>query len=120
MQHILYLKREFFGRAVTPLTLRTHWYEHACTVDGLDREEAFRAMNAVDGDPDTEVCVRSRVRSMSVGDVLIEVLHEEECHVWVCMPFGWEELRSQERSLAFGRLVALVPAEPKVEGIKKD
>lgn len=53
----------------------------------------WRAMNCVDGDPETEVCVRLRVRSMMVGDRV--VLETDKSHVtYQCAPVGWELLEA--------------------------
>lgn len=46
-------------------------------IDAVDAEDhvvlgkVWRTMNCVDGDPETEICVRKRVRSMMVGDRIV-------------------------------------------------
>lgn len=47
-------------------------------------EEIFRKMNVVDGD---ELPVQLKVRSMSVGDVVVD----EAGVVWFCAMAGWEQ-----------------------------
>jgi hypothetical protein len=65
-------------------------------------EGVFRQLNAVDG---TELCCRLRVRSMSVGDVLVDA--ETKVGLF-CAPMGWEPLSEG----VVGKLLALamVPA----------
>lgn len=73
-------------------------YFYVCDLDIPAEAEAplewvFREMNAVDG---TETCCRLKVRSMSVGDV---VVHEGKA--WECAPAGWEEVTNNPVDLAF-------------------
>jgi hypothetical protein len=49
----------------------------------------WRTMNCVDGDPDTEICVRLRVRSMMVGDRV--VLEQDGRKItYQCKAVGWK------------------------------
>jgi len=56
------------------------------TPDNILRGRVFRCMNAVDGDPDFEICVRLRVRSMMVGDEV--VIDRSDCKVLDVDPAG--------------------------------
>lgn len=61
-------------------------YREVGEVEAPDLEALFREMNCVDG---TETCCKLRVRSMSVGDVAIDVATGT---VWYCAPAGWEPM----------------------------
>jgi len=61
--------------------------------DALD--EAFRRFNCVTGDPETEDCVRLRVRSMSVGDVVRAPLTPDGDY-YVVMGIGWKKICPRE------------------------
>ena len=59
--------------------------------DVLDR--VWRAMNCVEGDPEIEICVRLKVRSMMVGDrVVLE--REDATVVYQCASVGWKILEA--------------------------
>jgi hypothetical protein len=58
-------------------------------------DEAFRRFNCVTGDPETEDCVRLRVRSLSVGDVVRAPLLPDG-HYYVVMGAGWKKITSKE------------------------
>jgi hypothetical protein len=79
----------------------TTWQSPILTVEDFggtedDTDEAlrgkvFRSMNAVDGDPAFEVCIRLRVRSMMVGDVV--VIDRGCCSkAFRVEPVGWSEV----------------------------
>lgn len=50
-------------------------------------EAVFRDMNAVDGD---EVCCMLKVRSMSVGDLVITHVDDQNERAYYCAPTGWK------------------------------
>lgn len=53
----------------------------------------WRAMNCVEGDPEVEICVRLRVRSMMVGDrVVLE--REGLTMTYQCAGVGWKILEA--------------------------
>ncbi len=64
--------------------------EDAPALEWLDR--IFRAMNCVDGDPDTEICVRLRVRSMMVGDHVVFEHNDAHFATYACEMVGWKRL----------------------------
>ena len=64
-------------------------YKPIAHVQALDLEALFRDMNAVDG---TEKCCRLRVRSMTVGDVAIDL---ETGTAWYCEPAGWKSVTTR-------------------------
>lgn len=51
-------------------------------------EEVFRRMNVVDGDPEYELPIKLEIRSMMVGDVVID----ENGDKLFCAKFGWEKV----------------------------
>ena len=57
----------------------------------LDR--VWRTMNCVEGDPETEICVRLRVRSMMVGD-RVTVEREGSAVTYQCAGLGWKILEA--------------------------
>ena len=59
--------------------------------DEVVRSRVFHRMNAIDGDPDFEVCVRLRVHSMMVGD---DVVIDRGCcsRAFRVEPVGWSEV----------------------------
>lgn len=59
--------------------------EYPITEGGL--EVVFRDMNAVDGD---ELCCTLKVRSMSVGDVVITHVDDQNERAYYCAPSGWK------------------------------
>jgi len=67
--------------------------------------ETFRRFNCVTGDAKTEDCVRLRIRSMSVGDVVKAPLESDGKYFVVC-GIGWKEIGVKElnelRKLDFG------------------
>lgn len=91
MIHVLYSNNTrdsgFFGYPDSDVALRAEWYEHVATLDLATAEDAWLAMNVVDGD---EVPTRIRHRSMMVGDVvLITRANAIGLDVYVCAPSGW-------------------------------
>ena len=53
----------------------------------------WRAMNCVEGDPEIEICVRLKVRSMMVGDrVVLE--RGGRSITYQCAPVGWKILEA--------------------------
>jgi len=75
-----------FGPSAAPAEVDPAAYREVARVEAADLEALFREMNAVGG---TETCCRLRVRSMSVGDVAIDVATGE---AWYCAAFGWERV----------------------------
>jgi len=65
--------------------------------DGTDNHEVlgrvWRAMNCVEGDPEIEICVRLKVRSMMVGDrVVLE--RDGLTMTYQCAGVGWKILEA--------------------------
>lgn len=96
MVHVFYIRRLRDAEDVNGQNLNPDQYHHVVTLGpdvlaaapGLDmRDRAHRAMNAVDGD-DFEQPKKLNLRSMSVGDVLID----EDGKGWLCAPAGWDEV----------------------------
>jgi hypothetical protein len=61
-------------------------YEEVATLETESLSTLFREMNVVDG---TELPVKLKVRSLSVGDIVMDVM-ARKC--WYCSPVGWTEL----------------------------
>lgn len=57
----------------------------------LDR--VWRAMNCVEGDPEVEICVRLKVRSMMVGDRVV-VERKDSVVTYQCAGVGWKILEA--------------------------
>lgn len=51
----------------------------------------WRAMNCVEGDPEVEICVRLKVRSMMVGDRVV-LQREDRTITYQCASVGWKIL----------------------------
>jgi hypothetical protein len=66
-------------------------YTKVATVEATSTGEVFRMMNAVDG---SELCCKLGVRSMSVGDLLVEVSSDgfQFGRTVACDPLGWREV----------------------------
>lgn len=86
---VFYVKNEFFGRNILTGVAKHAQYHKVAEVDVPSLEDCFRQMNVVDG---TELPVKLKVRSMSVGDVV--VLGSGK--VFFCAMTGWQELTSEE------------------------
>jgi len=83
---IYYLKRDHFT-GMAPTSPNPEHYEFIASLAGLSHhEQVFRPMNAVDG---TEIPVKLKVRSMSCGDVVVDM---KTSKAWVCASAGWDEL----------------------------
>lgn len=82
----VFYRREF-GR-VDVADVKASDYDYVCdlqvTGETPGLEYAFREMNAVDG---TETCCKLRVRSMSVGDVVVM-----PGGAFLCMSTGWNQI----------------------------
>lgn len=67
-------------------------YTKVATVEATSTGEVFRMMNAVDG---SELCCKLGVRSMSVGDVLVEERPDGRFgRAMACDPVGWKEVNA--------------------------
>jgi hypothetical protein len=64
-------------------------FKEVATLETESLDTLFREMNVVDGD---ELPVKLKVRSLSVGDIVMDV-KSEKC--WYCAPIGWTELNKQ-------------------------
>lgn len=85
---IYYLKNEHFT-GVAPASPNPERYDFIASLANLDHhDDVFRPMNVVDG---TELPVRLKVRSMSCGDIVVDM---KTSKAWVCADFGWGELPS--------------------------
>ena len=69
----------------TPRDLSPAAFDKIAEVEGDEPDDVFREMNAVDG---TETCCKLRVRSMSVGDVLVA----ENGISYLCESAGWKRI----------------------------
>lgn len=97
---VFYLANEHFSRALfdfTDLSKDPAKYKEVATLEEENTDDVFRQMNVVDG---TELPVRLRVRSMSVGDVIINV---NEAKAFVVASFGFDELASDVYKLFIAR-----------------
>jgi hypothetical protein len=66
-------------------------YSVTAVLDALDREELFRQMNQVDG---TEFIARLKgTRSMTSGDVAVELTPEGVLTTWLCCSVGWARVQ---------------------------
>jgi hypothetical protein len=70
----------------TKVDIMNDIYKEVATVETETIETLFREMNVVDG---TELPVKLKIRSLSVGDIVLDVA-AEKC--WYCSPIGWTEL----------------------------
>jgi hypothetical protein len=61
-------------------------FKEVALVETESLETLFREMNVVDG---TELPVKLKVRSLSVGDIVVDVMTRKS---WYCAPVGWTEL----------------------------
>lgn len=66
-------------------------YKFVAIVDALDKEDVFTKMNVINGDED-ELPLRLKCRSMSVGDVLVELKPSGELGTWLCGSVGWTKV----------------------------
>ncbi len=73
----------------TPPVIALADYKFVTNVNAENLEEVFEKMNVVDGD---ELPVRLRVRSLSVGDVVVNVSSNE---AFACDPCGWRKVEVQ-------------------------
>lgn len=81
---VFYAKDQKFLMPSVPAKLDRVAFTKVAEIDAATLGEVFRKMNVVDG---TELPVQLKVRSMSVGDVVVAdgVAH-------VCCPIGWEKV----------------------------
>lgn len=70
--------------AITPEDLNT---DETAETDRL-LGYVWRTMNCVDGDPETEICVRLRVRSIMVGD-RVTIERDGRPATFQCASVGW-------------------------------
>lgn len=82
---VLYTKEVVWARA-TPVAVSESNYKVVAEVPAKDLDGLFRAMNVVDGD---ELPCKLKVRSMSVGDIAVEV---DTNTAWYCGPAGWSKV----------------------------
>lgn len=80
--------RTFMAPAPTKVNLGEGFTE-VTTVETDTLETLFREMNVVDG---TELPIKLRVRSMSVGDVAVE---EGSGRAHYCASVGWSEVATE-------------------------
>jgi hypothetical protein len=83
---VFYVKREHFsGWRVDPVPVVAH-YESVTAFQAASLHDVFREMNVVDG---TERPVALRQRSMSVGDVVLDL---DTGKGFIVASFGFDEL----------------------------
>ncbi len=73
-----------FGPA--PKTVDVKQMRFITELEAAGLEQVFRLMNVVDG---TELPVKLKVRSLSVGDVVVEKASGKK---WYCASIGWKEI----------------------------
>lgn len=78
---------------LTPSDVSPSSYKTVCLIkDAADLEDVFRRMNVVTGDPDLEIPMRLRCRSMSVGDVAFV----EGDGLYLCASCGFDKVPDYE------------------------
>lgn len=89
---VLYLNADSFRDAmfITAANVDLGNYRLVAEVEADSPDGVFRDMNAVDG---TELCCQLRVRSMSVGDLLIR---RDTLEVLLCASCGWDVVQQGE------------------------
>lgn len=98
MKHVFYIDSLRDSYSLDPAALDPARYEFKVSTDA---DDIFRVMNVVDGNPEVELPLKLRCRSMSVGDVYIE-----GDVAFFCASCGWEEIRGS----FVQALVAKVPS----------
>jgi hypothetical protein len=91
---VLYSRTPGFGPINAEAALRRGidrmGYDYVAIVDARDKEELFRQMNHVDG---TALVARMKgTRSMSSGDVVVELTPGGQVTTWMCCSIGWAEV----------------------------
>lgn len=110
LTHVFYAKSlRDITYTTDPQTLEAAQYQYMITLtdETVEPHGLFRVMNVVDGDPDIEVPVRIRCRSMSVGDVYVK-----DGSAFYCAPAGWTKITNQ----AFIDSLLAMCREPSVLG----
>lgn len=87
MKHVFYLDNLRDSYELDPQALDPARYEFKVSTDA---EDIFRVMNIVTGDPEIELPLKLRCRSMSVGDIYVE-----DGKAFFCAPAGWTEIEGQ-------------------------
>jgi hypothetical protein len=87
MIYSVWYRKKFSSTFDVPSSLNKDDYKHITDLDATNLEDVFRKMNAVAG---TELPLQLKVRSLSVGDVVIEKGGLNA--IWYCAPCGWEKV----------------------------
>jgi hypothetical protein len=81
----VYYRKNFTPSFTVPESVDLNDYRRITSLPTTDLETVFREMNVVDG---TEMPVRLKVRSLSVGDVVVT----DDGQAWYCAAVGWEKV----------------------------
>lgn len=84
---VFYRKRFSVSIFDVPVEVSREEYRAVCVVDAGNADDVFRLMNVIDGD---EMPVTLNDRSMSVGDVIVELKDDgSDGPSFFCASIGW-------------------------------